>query len=206
MWIGGDKFMLNMCNSDILTTVYGSVSEQRICWITTNQELRELYKISDFAADNKRRRLEWLVIMSKTEQKKKTKRRQKNRDKAQTKMVGKCKRQFTRVENEEMKAKDREYRSVKVLREPYRQWMSKKIYSVQAAHNSVLSPPADINIQLRWTLHNRYLSLKATIKQTNLSIKIWTENFKDMRYKYSTIGCPWATTLTWRWGLDDLVT
>jgi hypothetical protein len=36
-------------------------------------------------------------------------------------MVGKCKRQFTRVENEEMKAKDREYRSVKVLREPYRQ-------------------------------------------------------------------------------------
>jgi hypothetical protein len=60
-----------MYESNILGTVYGSVSNQRICKITTNQELTELSKISDFAADNKRRRMAWLVNLPKTEQKKK---------------------------------------------------------------------------------------------------------------------------------------
>jgi hypothetical protein len=36
-------------------------------------------------------------------------------------MVGKCNGRVTRVENEEVKAKNKENRSVKVLRRPYRQ-------------------------------------------------------------------------------------
>jgi hypothetical protein len=42
-------------------------------------------------------------------------------------MVGKCNGRVTRVENEEVKAKNKENRSVKVLRRQYRQWMSKML-------------------------------------------------------------------------------
>lgn len=59
-----------MCDGDILTTVYGSGYQERIFKIMNNQELRELYNISDFVAHNKRRRLEWLVNMPNMEQEK----------------------------------------------------------------------------------------------------------------------------------------
>jgi hypothetical protein len=48
-----------------------------------------------------------------------------------------------------MKAEDKEYRRVKVLRGPYSQRMSKNVYSEHAAHNSVVPPPANIIMHSR---------------------------------------------------------
>jgi hypothetical protein len=43
-----------------LRDVYGPVTEQELWRIRDNQEFKELYKISDLAADIKRGRLEWM--------------------------------------------------------------------------------------------------------------------------------------------------
>jgi hypothetical protein len=51
------KIVLNKCKRKILK-VYGTVTEQGLWGIRTNQEWRELYNTSDLVADIERRRLE----------------------------------------------------------------------------------------------------------------------------------------------------
>jgi hypothetical protein len=55
-----DTKRLNTWKRKILR-IYGPVVKQGICRISTNQELRELYRDLDIAADIEKKRLEWIM-------------------------------------------------------------------------------------------------------------------------------------------------
>jgi hypothetical protein len=54
------KTRLNMWERKMLRKMYGPVTEQGVWGIRRNEELRELYKALDLAADINRKQLEWL--------------------------------------------------------------------------------------------------------------------------------------------------
>jgi hypothetical protein len=54
-----DKKRLGTCERKILRRTYEPVGEQGIWRISTNQELRELYKDLDIVAGFKNKRMEW---------------------------------------------------------------------------------------------------------------------------------------------------
>lgn len=56
---GRDVTRLGTWKRRILRTVHGPVVEQGVWRIKINQELRELYKELDIAADIRKKRLEW---------------------------------------------------------------------------------------------------------------------------------------------------
>jgi len=62
IWAMTDTVMKRLSRRErkMLTGIYGLVVEQGIWIARTNQELRELYKDLDTAADIKKKRLEWI--------------------------------------------------------------------------------------------------------------------------------------------------
>lgn len=63
-----DKKRLGSWDKKILRRTYGPVGEQGIWSISTNQEMRELYKYQDVLAGFKKKRMEWIGHMVRIDQ------------------------------------------------------------------------------------------------------------------------------------------